>query len=155
MASEILRRRLMTHRQPLFHHVHDVEGRFVRLNEAAERASGKSNTEWLATISLSRCLRRHVRVSRRADRLRDRLRRRERPAAGRARAQHLPQRFGGVIVGVLILAFDARRPASELIGLAPQARLAPRQREILDLIARSRLTRMPTRTDARGRSRLR
>ena len=27
--------------------LHDVEGRFVRVNEAAERASGKSNAQWL------------------------------------------------------------------------------------------------------------
>jgi PAS domain-containing protein len=26
--------------------LHDVEGRLVRVNEVAERASGKSNTEW-------------------------------------------------------------------------------------------------------------
>jgi DNA-binding CsgD family transcriptional regulator len=51
------------------------------------------------------------------------------------RAQHLPLRSGGAIVGVLILAFDARRPPSGLVGLEPQARLTPRQREILGLIA--------------------
>jgi DNA-binding CsgD family transcriptional regulator len=38
-------------------------------------------------------------------------------------------------MGVLILAFDARTPPSEPIGLAPQPRLTPRQREILDLLA--------------------
>lgn len=51
------------------------------------------------------------------------------------RAQHLPIRSGDEIVGVLILAFDAPRPPSEPTGLAPQPRLTPRQREILELIA--------------------
>jgi len=51
------------------------------------------------------------------------------------RAQHLPLRSGGEIVGVLILAFDVSRPPSEPIGPEPQPRLTPRQHEILDLIA--------------------
>jgi DNA-binding CsgD family transcriptional regulator len=51
------------------------------------------------------------------------------------RAQHLPLRSGDEIVGVLILAFAARRPASELAALESYPRLTPRQREILDLIA--------------------
>ena len=49
------------------------------------------------------------------------------------RAQHLPLCSGDAIVGVLILAFAARRPPS--VGLDPQPRLTPRQREILNLIA--------------------
>ena len=49
------------------------------------------------------------------------------------RAQHLPLRHGDAIVGVLILAFDVRKPPSEPIGLEPH--LTPRQREVLDLLA--------------------
>jgi PAS domain S-box-containing protein len=124
--------------------LHDVEGRFVRVNEAAERASGKSNSEWLghhfteplppeARESVAAHFRRAVERGEPTDFETVFI-----DASGHlrgVRAQHLPLRSGGVIVGVLILAFDARRPASELIGLAPQARLTPRQREILDLIA--------------------
>jgi DNA-binding CsgD family transcriptional regulator len=52
------------------------------------------------------------------------------------RAQHhLPLRSGGAVVGLLILAFDVRRPLSGRIGHEPQPRLTPRQREILELIA--------------------
>ena len=51
------------------------------------------------------------------------------------RAQHLPLRSNGAIVGVLILAFDASRPSSGLSGLESQPRLTSRQREVLDLIA--------------------
>ena len=51
------------------------------------------------------------------------------------RAQHLPLRSGAAIVGVLILAFDPRLPPSGAIGLQPQPRLTPRQREVLGLIA--------------------
>ncbi len=53
------------------------------------------------------------------------------------RAQHLPLRRGDTIVGVLILAFDARYLPSEPIasGIEAHPRLTPRQREILDLIA--------------------
>ena len=51
------------------------------------------------------------------------------------RAQHLPLRSGDAVVGVLILAFDTRRPPSAPTGLEPQPRLTPRQHEILGLIA--------------------
>ncbi len=51
------------------------------------------------------------------------------------RAQHLPLRYGDAIVGVLILAFEARRPPSESITFRPQPRLTPRQRDVLELIA--------------------
>jgi PAS domain S-box-containing protein len=124
--------------------LHDVEGRFVRVNEAAERASGKSNAEWLgrhfteplppeARESVAEHFRRAVERGEPADfetvfvdgsgQLRG------------VRAQHLPLRAGDAIVGVLILAFDPRRPPSGPIGLEPQPRLTPRQREILGLIA--------------------
>jgi len=50
------------------------------------------------------------------------------------RVQHLPLRDGDTIVGVLTLAFDVRRPPSE-IGLKPDPHLTMRQRQILELIA--------------------
>jgi DNA-binding CsgD family transcriptional regulator len=56
------------------------------------------------------------------------------------RAQHLPLRSGGEIVGVLILAFDARRPPSDSNGPEAQPQLTDRQREILDLIASGQST---------------
>ena len=124
--------------------LHDVEGRFVHVNEAAERASGKSNAQWLGrhfTEPLPPEARENV-----AAQFRRAVERGEPTdfetvfvdASGQlrgVRAQHLPLRAGGVIVGVLILAFDARRPPSGSIGLEPQPRLTPRQREILSLIA--------------------
>ena len=124
--------------------LHDVEGRFLRVNEAAERASGRSNAEWLgrhfteplppeARESVAEHFRRAVERGEPADfetvfvdgsgQLRG------------VRAQHLPLRAGDAIVGVLILAFDVRRPPSDPIGLEPHPRLTKRQREILGLIA--------------------
>ena len=122
--------------------LHDVEGRFVRVNEAAERASGKSNAQWLGrhfTEPLPPGAREKV-----AALFRRAVERGEPTdfetvfvdASGNlrgVRAQHLPLCRDGAIVGVLILAFAARRPPS--VGLDPQPRLTPRQREILNLIA--------------------
>jgi PAS domain S-box-containing protein len=124
--------------------LHDVEGRFLHVNEAAERASGKTNAQWLGrhfTEPLPPEARENV-----AAQFRRAVERGEPTdfetvfvdAGGHlrgVRAQHLPLRSGGEIVGVLILAFDARRPLSGLAGLEPQPRLTPRQREILGLIA--------------------
>jgi PAS domain S-box-containing protein len=124
--------------------LHDVEGRFLRVNEAAERASGKSNDEWLgrhfteplppeAREKVEAQFRRAVEHGEPTDFETVFI-----DASGElrgVRAQHLPLRRDGEIVGVLILAFAARRPPSELLGLEPQPRLTPRQREILDLLA--------------------
>jgi PAS domain S-box-containing protein len=124
--------------------LHDVEGRFVHVNEAAERASGRSRAEMLGghfTDSLPPEARKSV-----AAQFRRAVERGEPTdfetvfvdASGQlrgVRAQHLPLRSGGAIVGVLILAFDARRPLSGPIGLEPHPRLTPRQREVLSLIA--------------------
>ena len=124
--------------------VHDVEGRFVHVNEAAERASGKTNAQWLGhhfTEPLPPEARENV-----AAQFRRAVERGEPTdfetvvidASGHlrgVRAQHLPLGSGGAIVGVLILAFDARRQPSGPVGLEPQPRLTPRQREVLDLIA--------------------
>ena len=168
MANQISPHAPLTHRERLVHDVgampyslqdgdmwlvdslvipaslHDVDGHFVHVNEAAERASGRSNAEWLGrpfTEPLPPEARKSV-----AAHFRRAVERGEPTdfetvfvdASGHlrgVRAQHLPLRFGGAIVGVLILAFDARRPPSGPIGLEPQPRLTPRQREILDLIA--------------------
>jgi PAS domain S-box-containing protein len=124
--------------------VHDVKGRFVHMNEAAERASGRTNAQLLghhfteplppeARESVAAQFRRAVECGEPTDFETVFI-----DASGhlrRVRAQHLPLRSGGAIVGVLILAFDPRRPPSGAIGLQPQPRLTPRQREVLGLIA--------------------
>jgi PAS domain S-box-containing protein len=123
--------------------LHDAEGRFVRMNAAAELASGKSNAYWLGrhfTEPLPPGAREKV-----AAQFRRAVERGEPTdfetvfidGSGRlrgVRAQQLPLRAGDEIVGVLILAFDARSPA-EAAGLEPEPRLTVRQREILDLVA--------------------
>jgi PAS domain S-box-containing protein len=124
--------------------LHDLEGRFVHMNAAAERASGKSNAQMLGrhlTTLLPAAVRENVNAQfRRAIEF-------GAPtdfetvfvdASGQVRgvrAQQLPLRDGDTIVGALILAFDVRQPPIELIGLAPQPRLTARQRQILDLVA--------------------
>jgi PAS domain S-box-containing protein len=124
--------------------LHDLDGRFVHLNPAGERASGKSNAE-LRGRHFTELLPEEARPSVEAH---------FRRAAERGeptdfetvffdgsgqlrgtRAQHLPLRDGDTIVGVLILAFEVRRPAAEHIRLKPDPHLTPRQREILSLIA--------------------
>jgi PAS domain S-box-containing protein len=124
--------------------LHDVDGRFVHMNAAAERASGLSKTKLIGchfTELVPPEARENV-----AEQFRRAVERGEPTdfetvfvdASGHlrgVRAQHLPLRSGDEIVGVLILAFDARRLPSLPIGLEPQPRLTPRQREILDLVA--------------------
>ena len=123
--------------------LHDVAGRFVHMNAAAERASGLSKAELLgrhftdpvppeARENVAEQFRRAVECGQPTDfetvfvdangQLRG------------VRAQHLPLRSGDSIVGVLILAFAAQRPPQPA-DLEPPPRLTPRQREILDLIA--------------------
>jgi PAS domain S-box-containing protein len=124
--------------------LHEVDGRFLHMNAAAERAAGYSNAQLLG---------RHF-----TDLLRPEARENVETQFRRAvehgeptdfetvfvdagghlrgtRAQHLPLRDGDSIVGVLILAFDVRRAPSEPIVFKPDPRLTPRQREILELIA--------------------
>jgi PAS domain S-box-containing protein len=124
--------------------LHDVEGRFVRINAAAERAIGSSNAHWLgrhftepvppeARENVEAQFRHAVETGEPTDFETVFV-----DASGHlrgVRAQHLPLRQGDSIVGVLILAFDVRLPPSKLIGLELHPRLTPRQREILDLIA--------------------
>jgi PAS domain S-box-containing protein len=129
--------------------LHDVDGRFVHMNGAAERASGSSNAQMLGrhyTDPLPPEARANVEA------LFRRAAEHGEPtdfetvfvdASGHrreVRAQHLPLRNGDEIVGVLILAWGVRRPPSKPIGLIPSPRLTPRQREILELIASGRST---------------
>jgi PAS domain S-box-containing protein len=124
--------------------LHDVDGRFVHMNAAAERASGRTNAQLLGghfTDLLPQEARANVEAQFR------RAVERGEPtdfqtvfvdASGQlrgTRAQHLPLRDGETIVGVLILAFDVRRVPAELARLKPDPRLTPRQLEILELIA--------------------
>ena len=124
--------------------LHDVEGRFVHMNAAAERASGRSNADMLGrrlTALLPPEARENVEAQFR------RAVEHGEPtdfetifvdASGQlrgVRAQQLPLRDGDAIVGALILAFDVRQPPVELIGLGPQPRLTAPQRQILDLLA--------------------
>jgi|SRR5437588_1121240 len=124
--------------------LHDVEGRFVHTNAAAEQASGKSNAELVGhhfTEMVPPEARENVVAQFR------RAVERGEPTdfetvfvdgAGYVRgvrAQHLPLRDGDAVVGVLILAFDVRQPPSEGITSQRRPRLTPRQRETLELIA--------------------
>src|SRR5205085_4724259 len=124
--------------------LHEVNGRFVHMNAAAERASGKSNAEMLGrelTVLLPPETHESV-----ASQFRRAVERGEPTdfetvfvdASGHlrgVRAQHLPLRNGETTVGVLILAFDVRRPPSGPIRLRRVPQLTSRQREILNLIA--------------------
>ncbi len=124
--------------------LHDTEGRFVYMNAAAERASGKKNAEMVGTSYLELLppearanveaqFRRAVEDGEPADFVTVFV-----DASGQTRgtrAQHLPLRRGDVTVGVLILAFDARQPLAGLAGVGLRPELTPRQREVLDLIA--------------------
>src|SRR5256885_11099302 len=114
------------------------------MNAAAERASGKPNAEVVgghftdslppeARKSVSAQFRRAVEAGEPTDFETVFV-----DASGHlrgVRAQHLPLREGDSIVGVVILAFDVRRPPSEPIRALPDPRLTPRQREILNLVA--------------------
>jgi PAS domain S-box-containing protein len=122
--------------------LHDVDGRFVHMNAAAERASGYSNAELLGRYYTD-LLRPEARANVEAQ-FRRAVERGEPTdfetlfvdAGGHlrgTRAQHLPLRGDSTIVGVLILAFDVR--PSEPNRLKPDPQLTPRQREILELIA--------------------
>jgi PAS domain S-box-containing protein len=124
--------------------LHEVDGRFVHMNAAAERASGYANAQ-LVGHHFTELLRPEAREN--VERQFRRAVERGEPtdfetvfvdAGGQlrgTRAQHLPLRDGDAIVGVLILAFDVRRPPSEPIRFTAAPRLTPRQREILELIA--------------------
>jgi PAS domain S-box-containing protein len=124
--------------------LHDVGGRFVHVNAAAERASGYSR-EQLVGKHFTDLLRPEVREN--VEALFRRAAEHGEPtdfetlfvdAGGHlrsTRAQHLPLRRDGAIVGVLILAFDGRLPPSEPIRVERGPQVTTRQREILSLIA--------------------
>jgi PAS domain S-box-containing protein len=124
--------------------LHDVHGRFVHVNAAAERASGYSN-EQLRGTHLTDLVPPEARSV--VDALFRRAVEHGEPtnfetsfvdAGGHlrgTRAQHLPLRRHDTIVGVLILAFDAPLPPSLPIRADQVPRLTPRQREVISLIA--------------------
>jgi DNA-binding CsgD family transcriptional regulator len=114
------------------------------VNEAAERASGISNAEWLgrhftdpvppeARQQVTAQFRHAVESGQPTDfetvfidgsgTLRG------------VRAQHLPLRSGDAVVGVLILAFGVHGTPSEPIRFGRPPHLTPRQRQILELLA--------------------
>ena len=128
--------------------LHDAEGRFVHMNKSAEKVSGKSIAE-LRGRSFTERVPTEARESVEAH-FRRAVEQREPTdfetifvdSAGEVRgvrAQHLPLVEAGEVIGVLILAFDVRRPAPhQAIDHPP--RLTPRQREILELLASGRST---------------
>ncbi|HKU58433.1 MAG TPA: helix-turn-helix transcriptional regulator [Gaiellaceae bacterium] len=121
--------------------LHDVNGVFVHSNQGAQEASGYSNAELVGRTHLDL-----VPESERAN-IRAQFRRAAHEAkptdfattfidAGGqlrgTRAQHLPILDDGVVVGVLIIAFEFF--ASSLLQ-GPVPELTARQREVLGLIA--------------------
>ncbi len=124
--------------------LHDVEGRFVHMNAAAERASGMSNAQMLGR-PMTDLLPREAHANVEAQ-----FRRAMEPGVPTdfetvfvdetghlrgVRVQQLPLRDGDDIVGALTLAFDVRQRPIEPVGLGPEPRLTARQRQILGLIA--------------------
>jgi PAS domain S-box-containing protein len=116
----------------------------VHINAAAEQASGKSDAE-LVGREMTHLLPPEEHANVRAQ-LRRAVERGEPAdfetsfvdASGQlrgVRVQHLPLKDADTIVGVLTLAFDVRRPPSEIIGLGRDPRLTLRQRQVLELIA--------------------
>jgi PAS domain S-box-containing protein len=123
--------------------LHDVRGRFLHMNAAAERASGFSNVKMRG-----RSLTDPVPLEARAvvaAQFRRAVERREPTdfetvfvdGAGHVRgvrAQHLPLLEDDAVVGVLILAYDVR-PQRESVAVDAKTRLTRRQQEILELVA--------------------
>ncbi|HEY4413656.1 MAG TPA: PAS domain-containing protein [Gaiellaceae bacterium] len=123
--------------------LHDVEGRFLHLNAAGERASGfssaklrgRSFTEPVppqARAAVTAQFRRAVESGEPTD-FETVFVDGNGDVRG-VRAQHLPLLEGDVVVGVLILAYDVRQPADPR-KLGGETKLTRRQREILELVA--------------------
>jgi PAS domain S-box-containing protein len=127
--------------------LHDVDGRFLHMNAIAEQVSGKS----IAQMRGRRFTDPVPPEAREAVEAHFRRALRGEPtdfetiftdAHGEVRgvrAQHLPLHDDGEVVGVLIIAFDVRQPASS-VPLDPPPDLTPRQHEVLELIASGRST---------------
>lgn len=124
--------------------LHDTEGRFVHMNDAAERASGSANAQMIG----------HHYTEPLLPDARPAVEAHFRRAVGRGeptdfetvfvdasgqvrgvRAQHLPLRRSNAIVGVLILAYDVRYPRPNSVGIEAPPRLTTRQHQVLDLVA--------------------
>lgn len=124
--------------------LHDTEGRFVYMNAAAERASGKSNAE-MRGRALTALLPPEVRPSVDAQFRRvielgeptdfETVFADESGELKGARVQQLPLRDGDVIVGALTLAFDVRQVPVDGIGRVLEPRLTSRQRQILGMVS--------------------
>lgn len=128
--------------------LHDVEGRFLHMNASAERVLAKSIAD-MRGLRYTEPLPPEARESVEAH-FRRAVEQREptdfetlfTDANGDVRgvrAQHLPLIEGDEVVGVLILAFDVRRPALHP-AIDPPPRLTPRQSEVLELLASGRST---------------
>ena len=128
--------------------LHDVEGRFLHMNASAESVSGKSVAQMRgrpytdpvppeAREAVVAHFRRAVEKRQPTDF--ETLFTDANGEVRGVRAQHLPLIEGDEVVGVLILAFDVRRPTTHP-ALDPPPQLTPRQREILELIASGRST---------------
>ena len=122
----------------------DATGRFVHMNEGAERASGTSSAKVVGrhfSEFLPPDARPHVEAHfRRAveERLPADFETPWVDAAGHlrgTRAQYLPLQAGDEIVGVLILAFDVGPTRRAIVSASSQPRLTPRQHEVLELTA--------------------
>ena len=123
--------------------LHDVEGRFLHLNAAGERASGFSNAKMRgkslvdpvppeARSAVSAQFRRAIESGEPTD-FETVFVDGDGHVRG-VRAQHLPLFEGDVVVGVLILAYDVLQP-HETAPTDTQTRLTQRQHEILELVA--------------------
>jgi PAS domain S-box-containing protein len=129
--------------------LHDPHGRFVHMNAGAEQACGLSNAQTTGTdvsAMVSPEDREHVGVQ-----FRRAVERGEPTDFGTAfidasgsrrftRAQHLPLKDGDRVIGVLILAWQARSPTVVPNSQWLWGQLTARQLEVLRLVASGRST---------------
>ena len=128
--------------------LHDVDGRFLHLNAAGERASGFTSAKMLgrsltepvpppARAAVAAQFRRAVESGEPTD-FETVFVDGNGDVRG-VRAQHLPLLEGDAVVGVLILAYDVRQPVDPR-KLGGGTKLTRRQHEILELVAAGRST---------------